>query len=100
MPVWSASQLTIYDRCGEDFGVINQRESPSAAGDSVHDPYKPPKATLDIPRERVKAPRQVRNAAVFLGTSAILILVVLAAMWLGLISMPGPAEAKVPTTLI
>lgn len=58
-------------------------------------PYRTPNAPLELSkREQVPVPRRVRNAVVLLWISAALTLVLLVAMWLGFVSVPGTAYSK------
>ena len=54
----------------------------------MDDPFKPPKANLEIPRELGPAPRPVKAAFTLLCVSASLTLLLTAAMWVGLLGVP------------
>jgi hypothetical protein len=54
-----------------------------------HDPFKPPQASLEVPEDRGPAPARVKYAACLIATSALLALAGNAAMWTGLVAIPG-----------
>jgi hypothetical protein len=55
-------------------------------------PFKPPQAKLDVPRERGPVPRSVKAAALLVWSAATLGLLTNIAMWSGAVTFPGRPE--------
>jgi hypothetical protein len=54
-----------------------------------HDPFRPPQASLEVPEDRGPTPKRVKYGACLIATSALLAIALNAAMWAGLVAMPG-----------
>ena len=57
--------------------------------EAVNDPFKPPKANLEVPVDRGPMPRAVKSAFLLLCTSAGLTLLLMVATLIGLVPVPG-----------
>ena len=57
-----------------------------------HDPFQPPKASLEVPVDKGPRPKRVKAAALLIATAAVLSFIVNAAMWTGLVRFPNSPQ--------